>query len=81
MERTGFLSALICVQGHYVMHQLTQQPMLLSTSALYDSTMHLGSNYSAGIAQRELDAPMLDAIASKVCRKHRPSGYCFTYSC
>lgn len=51
------------------------------TCALYDNTMYVGPNYSARIAQREVDAPMLDAIASKICCKCSPSGYCFTDSC
>lgn len=60
---------------------LTLPKCILSTCALYDNTMHVGPNYSAHIAQREVDAAMLNAIASKICCKCSPSGYCFTDSC
>lgn len=60
---------------------LTLPECILTTCALYGNTMYVGPNYSAHIAQREVDAPMLDAIASKICCKCSPSGYCFTDSC
>lgn len=46
--------------------------------ALCDNTIY--DNRSAGIADRDVDASMLDAIASKIIFECCPSGYLLLYS-